>query len=327
MHAHINIIRMTKEILVMKFPKFIILPITALLLSGCIMPGGNSGSNSGSNSGDGAQVVADDYYDLTNYNLNGTVGPALQLELHKLMLDSHANYITYGQVNNYLGVTADRPTSSDQFDANTPMNELFYTGKLVPQGQSATREHVWPCANSSNLWYHGGSKDSSAYNVDNKNYVGGGSDLYHVRPSTDFVNTARGNSKFREFTDAEKQSGTLYKSNDGGPYELISTASEYSTVSEPDDHFKGDIARLIMYVYIHYSKIGNYNNNVCGALSLRNVFAGDSEQDVYQLMVRWNELDPVSDTEKLRNDTIQKVQGNRNPFVDYPHLMAKCFGL
>ena len=82
-----------------------------------------------------------------------------------------------------------------------------------------------------------------------------------------------------------------------------------------------------MYVYIHYSKIGNYNNNVCGALNLRQVFGVDTDNGVYELMVRWNELDPVSETEKLRNDTVQKVQGNRNPFVDYPHLMAKCFGL
>ena len=46
-----------------------------------------------------------------------------------------------------------------------------------------------------------------------------------------------------------------------------------------------------------------------------------------KIMVKWNNLDPVSETEKLRNQTVQAIQGNRNPFVDYPHLMAKCFNL
>jgi deoxyribonuclease-1 len=33
---------------------------------------------------------------------------------------------------------------------------------------------------------------------------------------------------------------------------------------------------------------------------------------------RWNREDPVSDEERRRNDLIERLQGNRNPFIDDP---------
>jgi endonuclease I len=35
---------------------------------------------------------------------------------------------------------------------------------------------------------------------------------------------------------------------------------------------------------------------------------------------KWNEQDPVDDAEMERNNAIEKLQGNRNPFIDYPEL-------
>jgi endonuclease I len=36
---------------------------------------------------------------------------------------------------------------------------------------------------------------------------------------------------------------------------------------------------------------------------------------------KWNHEDPVDAEEAARNDMIEDVQGNRNPFVDYPELI------
>ena len=38
------------------------------------------------------------------------------------------------------------------------------------------------------------------------------------------------------------------------------------------------------------------------------------------VLLEWNEEDPVSALELTRNDVISSYQGNRNPFIDNPYL-------
>ncbi len=42
-------------------------------------------------------------------------------------------------------------------------------------------------------------------------------------------------------------------------------------------------------------------------------------------LLKWNQLDPVDDFESNRNTKIQKIQGNRNPFVDNPQWADEIF--
>ena len=42
-------------------------------------------------------------------------------------------------------------------------------------------------------------------------------------------------------------------------------------------------------------------------------------------LLRWNVLYPPGDKERGRNDRIEQIQGNRNPFVDLPGLAARVF--
>ena len=36
---------------------------------------------------------------------------------------------------------------------------------------------------------------------------------------------------------------------------------------------------------------------------------------------KWNDEDPVDDAEMERNNQIEKLQGDRNPFIDFPNLV------
>ncbi|MFT5350905.1 MAG: deoxyribonuclease-1, partial [Gammaproteobacteria bacterium] len=37
----------------------------------------------------------------------------------------------------------------------------------------------------------------------------------------------------------------------------------------------------------------------------------------------WNKIDPPSKQEKIRNDRIERLQGNRNPYIDKPSLAER----
>ena len=43
-------------------------------------------------------------------------------------------------------------------------------------------------------------------------------------------------------------------------------------------------------------------------------------------MLKWHKQDPVSEKEVNRNNAVYAVQGNRNPFVDYPQLADYVWG-
>jgi hypothetical protein len=44
------------------------------------------------------------------------------------------------------------------------------------------------------------------------------------------------------------------------------------------------------------------------------------------LLVQWHRMDPVSPKELNRAIEVNKIQGNRNPFIDYPELVEYIWG-
>jgi len=50
------------------------------------------------------------------------------------------------------------------------------------------------------------------------------------------------------------------------------------------------------------------------------------QQWAYELLLKWSQQDPVSDKEINRNNAVYKIQGNRNPFIDYPELAEYIWG-
>lgn len=116
--------------------------------------------------------------------------------------------------------------------------------------------------------------------------TGAGADLHHIKPTNPSENSSRGNK--------------LYGST---------TNSKYY---EPRDEVKGDIARIIFYLMVRYEEADNYT------------FKTVAESK--ELLLSWNELDPVDNFEKNRNEVAYSIQGNRNPFIDHPECANLIWG-
>ena len=330
-----------------KFTRFLMPIVASLSLSGCSILTNIVNNLFGeknpitNNTGSGISKTSGYYKD---YNL-GLKGAFLECELQQMCFDKHSVYVRYSQYNSYCQKNSSRD-SIEATAAGSSKNQYFYTGKEA--SGYGTREHVWPCANSDQLWSHDGSSVASVHNVDYTYYVGGGSDLYHVRTANSNVNTARGNSKFIDFDDPEFSYLTgirSYTENNGKwplkieGYETTSTGTiQFAKKCEPADEMKGDVARIITYVWIHYGQHGaNVTGEVnvsghkypkaemCGSLQLTNIFGYDSIERCAKEISEWNKIDPPSEVEKLRNTTVQKIQGNRNMFVDFPELIDQLF--
>jgi len=86
----------------------------------------------------------------------------------------------------------------------------------------------------------------------------------------------------------------------------------------PGDEWKGDVARMMMYMYTRYGDECLPSLNGSGPLQ--------SGTQMLQLYLQWNVDDPVNDIEDHRNDYLEGVYGNRNPFIDNPVLATIIWG-
>ncbi|MBQ8721643.1 MAG: endonuclease [Paludibacteraceae bacterium] len=143
------------------------------------------------------------------------------------------------------------------------------------------------------------------------------SDAFHVYPTDGKVNSIRSNYPHGE-TNASPIGGKAL-----GKIGSSSVSGYSGTVYEPDDEYKGDIARTYFYFVTCYEdKLSGFDKN--------NVLTGDTYPSLtywfYNLMLDWHREDPVSKKETDRNEAVYKHQKNRNPFIDYPELAEHIWG-
>ena len=130
-----------------------------------------------------------------------------------------------------------------------------------------------------------------------------GQDAHSLRPVDKPTNSSRGNKRFAE------GSGNSGVSNDGW---------------YPGDEWKGDVARMMMYMYVRYDDQCLPTNVGIGDSSL-------TQDAMIDLFLKWNVDDPVSAIEIARNEYHENrnnsaAQGNRNPFIDNPYLATRIWG-
>lgn len=110
-------------------------------------------------------------------------------------------------------------------------------------------------------------------------------DLHNLMPAVGEVNGDRKNYRFGMITGEKREYGQC-------DFEVDSRLRR----AEPPPEVRGDIARVSFYMEKMYG-----------------VALSDQQR---QLFTAWSKQDPVDAWERERNQRIEKIQGNRNPFVD-----------
>ena len=254
------------------------------------------------------------YYNDVDKTLTGL---ALKDELAAKIITTHTNPLPYTSGSPDVW---DATKATDENKSNTNEVVLFYgwengsdqditndrtRDKNLQQGISGSnfvwnREHIFPQ-----------SLANPAMNTDNPGIA---TDAHNLRAADRTRNSTRNNRKYGRGTGNSSFSTDTFPGLDGP-----NTNAWY-----PGDEWKGDAARIIMYMYVRYG-------NVCLPSVVgvgNNEFTPD---DMIDLFLKWNAEDPVSQIEIDRNTYHENTsnnaaQGNRNPFIDNPYLATRIWG-
>lgn len=238
------------------------------------------------------------YYNGFNWNQTGT---ALKNALASKITSTHTNRLSYGEIWDASKITDLDPSNSNNVlliygwenGSDSNVTNDISRNKNSNGGNSGdwNREHVYAKSLGNPSLDDGGTSDA-------------GEDAHHLRASDVQRNNSRGSLRF---ANGSGNSGTV----SGGWY--------------PGDQWKGDVARMMMYMYLRYPT--QCLPKDVGAAGLPTV---STDTDMIQLFLQWNADDPVSVYEDARNtyhgSTATYAQRNRNPFIDNPYLATLIWG-
>lgn len=143
-------------------------------------------------------------------------------------------------------------------------------------------------------------------------------DLFHLNPSDQNANSRKSNYPLAELESVTWTNGVTSvgkpKSGQGGGN---------SMGYEPADEYKGDFARVFMYMFTTYDDI-NWQAGKDWMFDTSNPLL--LKPWAVDLILKWHRQDPVSQKELDRNEAIYKIQGNRNPYIDHPELAEYIWG-
>lgn len=247
-------------------------------------------------------LAQESYYDDVNLNLTGI---SLKEALATKIITTHTNNLSYTPgIWNAVMVTDMNPIDNSEvlliygFEDGSDSNSTNDRERNINDNCTSNscvglwnREHVYPTSLA--------TPDLDQDGTNGPPYA----DAHNLRPCDSQRNSSRGNKKFIAGSGNSGATGT-------GWY--------------PGDEWKGDVARIIMYMYLRYDERTLPSNVGFGSNS-------DTPDDMIDLFLQWNADDPVSTIEKQRNPYHENTsnsdaQGNRNPFIDNPRLATRIWG-
>lgn len=167
------------------------------------------------------------------------------------------------------------------------------------EGDCYSREHSFPKS-----WFN----DEAPMNTD----------LHHIFPTDQYVNNMHSNMPYGVVG--------VYTavSMNGSKKGSCATTGYSGTVFEPINAYKGDFARAYFYMATRYQNViatwPAYDPE--GDIVLNGTSYPAFETWYLNMLISWHNQDPVSAKEIARNDSIYKIQLNRNPYIDHPEYVA-----
>lgn len=251
------------------------------------------------------------YYNGTT----GLQGYTLKAKLHELVSNKSKSW-NYGDLPYYfeqtdrdvyyendssvLDIYSENPAATDPYNYHYEDNDLI--GSAGSEGLGWNREHIY---------------SQSFFDGNYPMY----SDLHFIVPTDARVNQRRSNFPF-----APVGNSPAFTSLNGTKVGPANLPGYTYTVTEPIAEFKGDVARMLMFMAVRYENLVSwfeYDN-------VRNPVDSVQEKGFKNwyipVLLAWHQQDPVSQKEIDRNNAVYEIQGNRNPFVDHPEFAQAVWG-
>jgi len=276
---------------------------------------------------------ANTYYD----GITATSGKQLAAQLHDLITSTHQYYSSYDD-NGQNGFQKETDRYYENGVAQKGYIYEFYSGVKWSDTWNATAGSTNGGYNREHCWCQSNSVNSSGKQM--WGTTGGGSDMHHIRPVESRLNSTRNNHPYGVVSNRDsKKSYAKYGTNEY--YAHGGYTDNDADVFEPLDSKKGDVARIILYTYLHYNSYtisdlfgsyGNTNGNgnsgffSSSLLSVTKIMKPSTEAKALEMLLEWNNADPVDDIETRRNERVAKYQGNRNPFIDNSNYANLIWG-
>lgn len=230
-------------------------------------------------------------------SLKGKKGAELKTAIHDII--KKANVLEYGSGNRntWWGFwSTDRNENGYFIDRYSSEKEWVKSTSQGAAGAGMNIEHSFPKS-----WW-GGAK-SQAYK-----------DLYNLMPCEGKINSTKSNYPM----------GIVVSGDKGNGWTKVGKGTDGKWYWEPADPWKGDFARGYMYMATAYQ---DYTWKGTQALQILQQGAYPTLQKwAYTLYIQWAKADKPNALEIKRNNDVAKIQGNRNPYVDFPNLMEYVWG-
>lgn len=230
-------------------------------------------------------------------SLKGKKGAELKTAIHDII--KNAKVLSYGSGNRktWWGFwTTDRDESGRFIDRYSSESEWEMSTSQGAAGAGMNIEHSFPKS-----WW--GKTEVQAYK-----------DLYNLMPCKSKINSTKSNYPM----------GKVVSGDNGNGWTKVGKGDDNNMYWEPADPWKGDFARGYMYMATAYQ---DYTWKGDRALQILQQGAYPTLKEwAYKLYIQWAKADKPDDVEIKRNNDVAKIQGNRNPYVDFPNLMEYVWG-